>query len=697
VAARDLSTVDAGTDRTGPIAAPYGSWVSAIRVEHLVGETVRLAEPWIDGDDVYWVEGRPAEAGRRTLVRASADGTITDLTVPPYDVRTRIHEYGGGSYVVAGGTVVFSNLADGRLHRLDPGVDAPVPITPPGPFRYGDLRFDTGRRRFLAVREALVPDGQPVAAIVEIPLDGDREPTVLVDGPDFLAAPRLSPDGGRLAWLEWDHPDMPWDATRLRVAPVLEDGTLGGSDLAAGGPDESIVQPEWSPDGVLHLISDRSGWWNLYRIVDGPRLEPLAPTDAEFADPAWIFDRSSYGFLPDGSIVAVARAGGRDRLVHLVPGEFVGEVDGPFTELDGLRTGPSTVAAIAGAPSQAALVATFDPVTLAPSGILRRSTALDLEPAWIAQPEPITYPSAGGRSAHALYYPPTNPDFTGPPGERPPLVVLSHGGPTANASTSLNLGTQLLTSRGIAVVDVDYAGSTGYGREYRNALRGAWGVADVDDAVAAARFLVDRGDVDGERLAIEGGSAGGFTTLAALAFRDVFAAGISEFGIGDLEAMARDTHKFESRYLDRLVGPYPDAAAIYRQRSPVHALDEITCPLLVVQGLDDKIVPPAQAEAVVAALAANGVPHAYLAFEGEGHGFRGATAIRRTLEAELAFLGAVFGFTPADDLAPLELPGLEAWRARRSTTRADARAEAMRQADAVAQTESPADGPQSGH
>lgn len=673
MATRDLSASDAPEAVQGPIEAPYGSWSSAIRVEDLVADVVRLAEPWIDGDDTYWVEGRPAEAGRRVLVRASADGSITDLTPAPFDVRTRIHEYGGGSYVVAGGTVVFSNLADGRLYRLDPSVAAPVPITPVGPFRYGDLRFDASRRRFLAVREDLGAEGQPAAAIVDVALDGDREPAVLVEGPDFVAAPRLSPEGDRLAWLEWDHPDMPWDATRLRVAPVLADGSLGPSDLAAGGPDESIVQPEWSSDGVLHLISDRSGWWNLYRILDGPRLEPLAPMEAEFADPAWIFDRSSYGFLPDGSILAVARADGHDRLIHIVPGELAGEMEGPFTELDGMRIGSSGVVAMAGAPSEAALIATFDPVTLAPSGVLRRSSPLTLERGWIAQPEPISFPSTDGRVAHALFYPPTNPGFVGPSGGSPPLVVLSHGGPTANASTALNLGIQLLTSRGIAVVDVDYAGSTGYGRAYRNALRGAWGIADVDDCVAAARFLADRGDVDADRMAIRGGSAGGFTTLAALAFRDVFAAGISEYGVGDLEALARETHKFEARYLDRMVGPYPEAAATYRQRSPVHHLDEITCPVLVLQGLDDQIVPPAQAEAIVAALAANRIPHAYLAFEGEGHGFRGASAIRRSLDAELSFLAAVFGFSRPDETEPLDLPGLEAWRTRRAAARAGSR------------------------
>ncbi len=648
----------------GPTVAPFGSWPSPIRVDDLVADVVRLAEPWVDGDDVYWIEGRPAEAGRRVLVRASRDGTTVDLTPAPFNVRTHVHEYGGGSYVVAGGTIVFSHFVDGRLYRLDPGDETPVAITPEGPWHYADLRVDPGRRLFYAVREDHGAEIEPQAAIVAIDLDGAHEPVVLADGPDFVASPRLSPDGMTLAWLEWDHPDMPWDATRLRTAPIAEDGTLGPSDLAAGGPEESIVQPEWSPDGVLHLVSDRTGWWNLYRRVEGPRLEPLAAMEAEFADPAWVFDRSSYGFLPDGSIVAIARSEGRDRIVHVQPGRLLGEVDSAFTELEGLRVGADKVVALAGSPSEDTTLVVFDPTTLAPSGVLRRSMSFAVDPGAISIPEPIDFASTDGRIAHALFYAPANAAFAGPEGELPPLVVRSHGGPTANASSALDLGIQLLTSRGVAVVDVDYGGSTGYGRAYRKALDGEWGVVDVDDCIAAARFLVARGDVDPERLALEGGSAGGYTTLAALAFRDVFAAGISWFGVGDLESLSADSHKFESRYNDRLVGPYPEAIDLYRERSPVHFLDRISCPVLVLQGLDDKVVPPNQAEAIVAALQANGIPHAYLAFEGEGHGFRGATAIRASLEAELSFLGAVFGFTPAGGLEPLVLDGLAAWRDR---------------------------------
>jgi dipeptidyl aminopeptidase/acylaminoacyl peptidase len=455
---------------------------------------------------------------------------------------------------------------------------------------------------------------------------------------------------------------MPWDVSRLRVAPFLDDGGIGPSDLAAGGSDESIAQPEWSPDALLHFVSDRTGWWNIYRLAPGPRLENLTPIEAEFADPAWVFDRSSYGFLADGAIVGVGRSGGRDRIFHIAPGDSLGEVASPYTDIGTLRVGPAGIVANVGTPTVPSTIVSLDPATLTTSGVLRHSTSIGIDAAQISVAEPITFPTAGGRMAHALFYRPVSPDVVPPDGELPPLLVRAHGGPTSSAVNALELTFQYLTSRGIAVVDVDYGGSTGYGREYRQSLQGQWGIVDVDDCVGAARYLVDRGDVDGDRLAIEGGSAGGYTALAALTFRDVFAAGISLFGIADLELLEQDNHKFESGYDAGLIGPYPAMAERYRERSPIHFLDQISVPVLILQGLEDKVVPPNQAEALAAALEAQGIPYAYLPFEGEGHGFRGATAQRRTLEARLTFLGAVFGFTPADGLPPLDLHGIERWQ-----------------------------------
>ena len=647
--------IDAG----GPPTLPYGSWPSAIRIDDLVGEVVRLSDPWVDGDDVYWIEGRPAEGGRSVLVLRSSDGVTRDITPPPFDVRSRVHEYGGGAYVVAGGTVLFSHLKDGRLYRLDPGDDAPQPLTPEGPFRYADLRFDPARRRFLAIREDHTGDGDPRAAIVDIALDGDRPVRVLYEGPDFLAAPRPSPDGHSLAWLEWDLPDMPWDVSRLRVAPFLDDGGLGPSDLAAGGSDESIAQPEWSPDGLLHFVSDRTGWWNIYRLAQGPRLENLTPIEAEFADPAWVFDRSSYGFLADGAIVGVGRSGGRDRIFHIAPGDSLGEVASPYTDIGTLRVGPAGIVANVGTPTVPSTIVSLDPATLTTSGVLRHSTSIGIDAAQISVAEPITFPTAGGRMAHALFYRPVSPDVVPPDGDLPPLLVRAHGGPTSSAVNALELTFQYLTSRGIAVVDVDYGGSTGYGREYRQSLQGQWGIVDVDDAVNAALALADAGEVDRARLAITGGSAGGWTVLCAAAFHpDVFAAGADYFGVSDLMGFVDDTHKFESRYNDWLVGPWPEAEALWRERSPVNFADRIRAPIIILQGLEDAIVPPSQSEVVVKALRENRVPFAYLTFEGEQHGFRKASSLKRAVEAELSFYAQVLGFEPAGDIPRLMIVNL---------------------------------------
>jgi dipeptidyl aminopeptidase/acylaminoacyl peptidase len=665
---------------TGRTVAPFGSWSSPVTPELLTEGTVRLSDLCVDGDDVWWLESRPAEAGRQVVVRRSPDGTRTDIVPEGFSARTRVHEYGGGSYIVAGNTLVFSHFEDQRLWAVPVGGGEPRPLTPEPPeqgaWRYADARAIPGSDFLVAVRERHHgPRAAEVANdVVAVSLAGG-EPVELAGGRDFFAAPRPSPDGRRLAWLVWDHPNMPWDGTELWVAD-LESGAGGpstaGARRVAGGLDEAVSQPRWSPDGRLHWVSDVSGWWNLYAEADdGP--EPLAPREAEFSGPDWVFGQSTYCFLEGAGLrgpnaaaglrgpnpaysrlVASWAEGGSDHLGVVDPA--TGRLDEwsvPFTSIAALHPHGEGVVAIAASPVAAPAV-----VALGRDGhteVLRASRETDLDPAWISRPEPLVFPTTDGATAHALWYPARNPEFEGPPGERPPLVVMSHGGPTSSTPALLNLGVQFWTTRGIGVVDVDYRGSTGYGREYRRALEGRWGEVDVDDCVAAARYLVERGDVDGSRLAIRGGSAGGFTTLCALTFRDVFAAGASLYGVADLAALAADTHKFESRYLDRLVGPWPEAADRYRQRSPLFSADRLSCPVILLQGTEDRVVPPAQAEVMVEALRAKGLPFAYVPFEGEQHGFRRAETIRRAAEVELSFYGQVLGFEPADDIEPVTL------------------------------------------
>ncbi len=610
------------------------------------------------------------------MLRHGLDGATREVTPAPFNVRNRVHEYGGGSFVVDRGRIVASNATDGRLYRLDPdGAAAPAALTPAGPWRYADLRFDPVRERLYGVREThdAVREHDPllvVNEIVTIALDGSDGPgRVLVAGPDFVAAPRPSPDGTRIAWIEWDLPDMPWDSTRLRVADVAADGSLGEPRTVSGGEGISVVQPAWSPAGVLHAVSDETEWWNLYAF-DGPdgtegAGRNVAPMDAEVGEPAWVFGISSYGFLPDGAIVAVARADGTDGIVRIDSDGSVTHLDQPFTEVHSFRVAAGSIVAIGAGPSEGAILVRLDAATGDVRGVLSRSFRGSVDGAYFPAPEPITFRTPSGAIARALYFAPTNPAFRGPDGELPPLIVESHGGPTGAAYSALSLDRAFFTSRGIAVVDVDYRGSSGYGRPYRDALKGQWGIADVEDCVAAAGFLVARGSVDGARLTIRGGSAGGYTTLASLTFRpEVFAAGISHFGIADLELIHIDGHKFESRYDEGLVAPWTEEGRrVFRERSPIHYLDRVRAPMLIFQGMDDRVVPPSQLDAMEAAFEPRGIPYVAMRFEGEGHGFRLADSRRATYEAELAFLGRVFGFTPADDVPPLEIPGLEAFAA----------------------------------
>ncbi len=646
------------TNPTVRTVAPYGSWRSSIAPEALVAGSVRLAEPRWDGDDLVWLEGRPDDGGRATLVRLRPGAGPADVSPPGVNVRTRVHEYGGGAYLAAGELVVVSDFASGRLLRVAPDRTA-TPLTPEGPFRFADLEHDALRGRLIAVREDHTGPGEAVNTIVAIPLDGSAvdDPAairVLVAGSDFFSSPRLAPGGARLAWLRWDHPNLPWDGAECLVATLDADGSPVAPRVVAGDPATWTTQPRWLPDGSLVVATEPGEWIGLHRW-DGDRLTPL--TDgiaAEFAGPDWVFGLASHGVAADGSVLGVGRAQGRDRIWRIDPARLrpPQPLDLPFTEVSSLVVRGAEAAAVVASPTMFRSLVRID-LTSGSWTVVRPSSSLELDPEVIAVGEPVTFPTAGGRSAHGILYRPTNPGFRAPDGERPPLVVTSHGGPTSAAATGLSLTVQLLASRGIAVLDVDYGGSTGYGRAYRKRLEGTWGLTDVDDCVAGALEMSRRGEADERRLAIEGGSASGYTTLCALAFRDVFAAGVSYFGLGNLEAFAAETHKFESRYLERLVGPYPGTVDVYRERSPILHPQGFSCPVLVLQGLDDHVVPPSEAEQIVAALAAKGIPHVYLAFEGEDHGFRQAANIVRSAQAELAFYGGVFGFTPADDL-----PGL---------------------------------------
>jgi dipeptidyl aminopeptidase/acylaminoacyl peptidase len=630
--------------------SPFGSWPTPITSELVVAAAVRLSEVRVDGTDVVWSEGRPAEGGRSQLVRRAAEGATTDLLPDGMDARTGVHEYGGAAWWVRDGVVWFTNWADQRLYRLPAG-GAPEPLTAqpaqPRGDRFADGDLSPDGTAIVCVRERHTgPAATDVHnEIVRLDAHAPSEPQVLVSGPDFVAAPRFSPDGGTLAWLRWDHPSMPWDATEL----VVRDLGTGEETVVAGGPGESVSEPRWQPDGSLWFISDRTDWWNLYRWAPGADIEPMVRTDAEIGVPGWAFGSARYAVLADGSVVFARRRAGYDGLAVRSPDGALVDLDVPFSAVGAVRrAGAGAVAVVAGSPTTEPGVFRVDAATSAVS-VLRAPRDLGVDPAYLSVPEPVTFPSAGPsgatRTAHGLFYPPAHAECRGPDGALPPLLVVIHGGPTAAAVPALSMGVQYWTSRGFAVVDVNYGGSTGYGRAYREELLGQWGVVDVADCLAAAGWLAQQGRADPARLCIRGGSAGGYTTLAALARDDTpFAAGASHFGVADLEALAADTHKFESRYLDRLVGPYPQDRDVYVERSPIHHVDRFTRPLIVLQGAEDAIVPPAQSETIVDALRARGVPVAYLLFEGEQHGFRRAENIRRALDAELSFYGQVLGF-----------------------------------------------------
>ena len=646
----------------GVKTVPHGSWTSPITSDVIVSESVGLAQPTIDGDDVYWVEMRPSEAGRSVIVRHESSGATYDVNPKPFNARTRVHEYGGGDYAVSSGTVYFSNFADQRLYKQIRGTD-PRPITPEAELRYSDAIVDEKHKRLISVREDHVtPDREAVNTIVSIPLEGGEDPgTVLVAGNDFYSSPRLSPDGFRLAWLTWKHPNMPWDESELWVADLLADGSLGETRLVAGGIGESIFQPEWSPDGVLYFSSDRNGWWNLYRLARGT-VEIVCEKDAEFGVPQWVFGLSTYAFASAEQIVCTYSERGISKLATIDTRTLKLEaIKTDYTDISYVRAALGRAVFRAGSPTEPPSIVKLDLQT-GNVDVLRRSNNLKIDPRYISIPQAIEFSTQRGLTAHGFFYPPQNGDCTAPEGERPPLLVKSHGGPTSATATALSLSVQYWTSRGIGVLDVNYGGSTGYGRAYRERLKDQWGVVDVDDCVNGAVYLVGRGEADNNRLMITGGSAGGYTTLCALTFRDTFKAGASHFGVSDAETLTKETHKFESRYLDGLFGPYPERRDIYYLRSPINYTDRLSCPVIFFQGLEDKVVPPNQAEVMVRTLRVKGVPVAYVAFEGEQHGFRQAKNIKRALDGELYFYSRIFGFELADAVEPVEIYNLQQGR-----------------------------------
>jgi dipeptidyl aminopeptidase/acylaminoacyl peptidase len=634
---------------------PYGSWVSPISVDQLTASSVGLSAVQIDGRHVYWLEVRADEGGRASLWRRLiAGGEPAEVTPAPAYVRDKVHEYGGGEYHVSGGTVVYSEYSDGRLYAVC-GDGRPRPITPEGAFRFGDIRVHPERALVLAVREDHSGIGEPANTIVALDLDGPNLDggAVLCAGADFYSTPELSASG-RLAWTQWNHPNMPWDSTTIMVGS-LSGITVVGSQSIAGGPSESAVHPRWLGDKLI-FVSDRTSWWNLY-LWSEEGVRPLCATEAEFCEPQWVLGQRPYAIIDhDHLLCSINRSGERSIAVLGISDGKLHPVAPSGTAATSLAVGGRSAAAVLNYPDRPPSLALLD-LEDGRWTAVRSSAAMIIDAASVSLARPVSWTGEQG-AVYGYFYPPVNAGCGAPAGSLPPLITLSHGGPTAFAAPDFKIAYQFWTSRGFAILDVNYSGSTGYGRAYRSRLKGRWGVVDVQDCIAGALSMGARGLADPARLAIRGGSAGGFTTLAALTTSDVFAAGVSQYGIADLEALATDTHKFEARYVDGLVGRYPDERAIYSKRSPIHHLDQLSAPILLLQGTEDRVVPPTQAEMLAEAARKKHLPVALIMFEGEGHGFRRAETIKVAAEAQIYFFGRIFGFEPADQVSPIPIDNL---------------------------------------
>ena len=636
---------------TTKVTASYGTWPSPITAGMIADTTISLSNVLVDGGDIYWLEGRPAEGGRVVLVRQT-DAGPEDILPEGYSARSRVHEYGGGAAVVSESVAFFVNFEDQRIYRLENG-GTPEAVTADTGDRHADMFHDKARNRLLCVRERHVGDAV-LNELIAVDL-GSAKCRVLIEGHDFVSNPRVSPDGRSMSWVSWELPDMPWDSASVWVAPIGPDGGIGKGRKLAGGNGVSVFQPMWAPDGTLVFAADPDGWWNLHRW-DGNDVSIIHRMEAEFALPQWVFGMRTFDVRASGAIVTAYTRDGAWRLAR-IDDEGFRDIVVSCRDITAPQWVDDKLVFIGSSARGSSAVLLLDPAS-GEAETLQRSLTVDLDPAGLSVPDPISFETTDGATAYGFYYPPCSATNAPPPDERPPLIVRGHGGPTGSTSPSLSLAIQYWTSRGFAVLDVNYRGSTGFGRAYREALYGRWGEADVDDMVRGAEHLVSSGLADASRLVIRGGSAGGYTALAALAFRDTFSGGASLYGIGDLMTLARDTHKFESRYLDLLIGPLPETEKLYRDRSPIEHVDALNCPVIFLQGEDDKVVPPNQSEAMVEALDQKGIPVAYVLFEGEGHGFRKSENVCRALESELSFYGRIFGFVPADDLPVLDIRNL---------------------------------------
>ncbi len=634
----------------------FGSWPSPIKADLIAGASVAAFDPKVDGDRIYWLENRPSEGGRVVLMRRVGNAQAEEISPADMNLRTRVHEYGGAPYTVGGGRVFAVNFADQRLYEIAEGRTA-HPLTPEDGNRFADIHVDLQHQRLICVRESHTEGSEPVNAIVAISLDPPHDQIVLAQGHDFFAFPALKPGGSQLAYVAWDHPNMPWDNVQLYVATLNTDGTPAQPRRLNDGIDESVMDVQWSPTGDLYFIADRSGWWNPYRW-NGTDTTQLVDESAEFGGPLWSLGQRNFGFVADDCVLLsyADTAASHLALLHLAD-QTLEPIAHDCSGIGTVHCYPGGAILEAGFSDNTPALFRFDLESKSLSQWARPSE-LTIPQAFLSTAQAIEFPTANALTAHAYFYPPCNPEFAGPEGAKPPLIVKIHGGPTGQSSANLQLAIQFWTSRGFAFVDINYGGSSGYGRAYRKRLEGKWGVVDLADTVACVRYLAQQGLIDPDKVAIRGGSAGGYTTLAALAFSDVFKAGANYYGVSDLEALAKDTHKFESRYLDGLIGPYPAAKRVYEERSPIHHLEGFTQPLIVFQGSEDKVVPPNQSEMIVNVLKEKKVPVAYLLFDGEQHGFRKAENIIRSLEAELFFYGQIFGFKPADDIEPVEIENL---------------------------------------